>query len=154
MSRHEIAPGWKRHVAVCGVVLVAVSIWSLWPLAAVEFEMLAQQATEPPAAAAREALDQAAFAAPIWYVAPPPVAVAAPKPPPPPPPLKLQLIAIIYEGGSPRAVLYDPDRDAMISVGVGQEVARGRVIESIDPSTVVVRDAERTVALSLLGGGS
>ena len=40
----------------------------------------------------------------------------------------------------------------MIEVVVGHELAQGRVIESIDPSAVVVRDGARTVALSLVEG--
>ncbi|MBX3322444.1 MAG: hypothetical protein KF757_05585 [Phycisphaeraceae bacterium] len=148
------SPRWVRHAAVCAGAVLTALVWSLWPLPSGEVVIRTDEVAGLAHGLQLEPLDLSAFGVPIWYVAPPPVEVAAPKPLPPPPPLKLQLIAIVDEAGSPRAVLYDPDRDVLVSVGVGQEIARGRIIESIDRLGIVVRDGERTVALLLAGGGS
>lgn len=98
-------------------------------------------------------LNLAAFDAPVWVVppAPEPPVVAAP-PPPPPPPLKLQLLGVSVEqtvdGPVYRAVLYDPDVDAIHVVAAGESVAGRRVtrVTSSDVS-IALGDSHATLAL-------
>jgi hypothetical protein len=109
-------------------------------------------------------LDLAAFRAPLW-VAPPappsspalPTTASSPPPPPPPPPLKWQLLAIIADPGegdiaaagfSPRAMLYDPETDAILELAAGDRHA-GRSIESITQGSITIRTGAHTHTLTL-----
>lgn len=117
------------------------------------------------ASAAR--LDLAVFRAPLWVAPPLPPAPpaptlatptsSAPKPPPPPPPLKWQLLAIIAErrngdvahaGFSPRAMLYDPETDAILELAAGDRHA-GRSVESITRDGITIRTGAHTHTLTL-----
>jgi hypothetical protein len=109
-------------------------------------------------------LDLAAFRAPLWVAPPAPTAPtppaptsSAPKPLPPPPPLKWQLLAIIAEqregdvahaGFSPRAMLYDPETDAILELAAGDRHA-GRSVESITRDGITIRTGTHTHTLTL-----
>ncbi len=110
-------------------------------------------------------LDLAAFRAPIWVAPPVPLASpstkpapdAPPPPPPPPPPLKWQLLAIIAEhrkgdaahaGFTPRAMLYDPETDAVLELAAGDRHA-GRSVESITRDGIIIRTGAHTHILTL-----
>jgi hypothetical protein len=94
------------------------------------------------------ALDQAAFRVPIW------VAEAAPPTPPPaiatppPPPLKLQLLAIVKEGETYKAAVYDPDSDRLLVLGAGDRVGV-RTVNAVSRSSVTLRDETGTRTLAL-----
>ncbi len=81
---------------------------------------------------------------------PPAPVVAAREPePPPPPPLKLQLLAIVREGdGTYRALVYDPDQDALLALAEGQSVGP-RTVESVTAEEVTLRDRRGVRALAL-----
>jgi hypothetical protein len=135
-------------IAACGA-------WAFWPLAASPVAapvVLVDSST--PDAAPRVCLDTNAFRAPLW-VSPP-----APPPPPapsvaaaPPPSLKLQLIAILREGGQFRAALYDPDADKLTVVGPGDSIS-GRTVERIGAADLALKDQGlvRTLSLRMDGG--
>jgi hypothetical protein len=105
------------------------------------------EAKDAPVALA--ALDRDAFRAPLWVAppAPPPMAAA----PPPLPPLKLQLLAVVHEGGEGgtyKAMLYDPDSDKILLAGNGDTVV-GKKVEKVTAAGVQIRDGTglRTLAL-------
>jgi hypothetical protein len=116
------------------------------------------------ASAAR--LDLAAFRAPLWVAPPAPPAAptpspnsqaSSPPPPPPPPPLKWQLLAIIADPGegdiaaagfTPRAMLYDPETDAVLELAAGDRHA-GRSVESITRDGITIRTGTHTHTLTL-----
>jgi hypothetical protein len=81
---------------------------------------------------------------------------AAPAPPPPPPapppPLKLQLLAIVREGGEYKAAVYDPDAGRMVIVGAGESVA-GRGVASVAADAIELRDGAGVRRLALAEGG-
>ncbi len=110
-------------------------------------------------------LDLAAFRAPLWVAPPAPPTPPAPTPAtptssapkPPPPPLKWQLLAIIAEhrngdaahaGFTPRAMLYDPETDAVLELAAGDRHA-GRSIESITQGSITIRTGTHTHTLTL-----
>jgi hypothetical protein len=96
-------------------------------------------------------LDTAAFRAPLWVS--PPAPPPAPAPPPPPPPLRLQLLAVVLEGGAYRAVLYDPDTDRVLVASEGQTVS-GRTLERVSARGVRVRDQAGVRVLALRQDGT
>ncbi len=104
---------------------------------------------------ARPRLDLAAFDRAMWLVpaAPEPVKAAAEKPAPPPPPLTLQLLGLVNEDGTTKAVLYDSTADRVRVVAVGDSIGDRRV-ERIDPQGVAIRDGTGLRTLALKGGGS
>jgi hypothetical protein len=136
-------------VAACG-------LWAFAPLPQVRIEL--PRLAEP---ALREApepvrLDVAAFHAPLWIAPVPPPPPPKPEPPPPPPPpLKLQLLAIVREADTLKAVLYDPDADRILVVAEGEPLGHRHHIERVRPDAVDIRDERgiRTLTLADSGGG-
>lgn len=134
--------------AACLLAAALCTAWAFMPLARPAID------ASPPVHAQHaergaEPLDLAAFSAPIWYVAPPP---PAPEPAPAPRrlgPFDLELVAIVDAGGRTEAVFYDPQRDALVQVAVGQALGEGRVVDAIDGDGVTIREdaGTRTVAL-------
>lgn len=126
-------------------LVLACGVWGLWPLGPVEvdppeFAAISAAATTEPI---RSVFDLAAFNAPLWVApVPPPKKVAEappPPPPPPPPPLRWQLLAIIREDGTYRALLYDPDADKLFTLAEGEQ-SGSRRIARITPTSVDIRD--------------
>jgi hypothetical protein len=105
--------------------------------------------------APRTRLDLAAFDRAMWLApaAPEPVKFAAEKPATPPPPLTLQLLGLVSEGGTTKAVLYDSAADRVRVVAVGDSIG-DRTVERIDPQGVAIRDGTGLRTLALKGGGS
>ncbi|MFO0836556.1 MAG: hypothetical protein U0638_16690 [Phycisphaerales bacterium] len=105
--------------------------------------------------APRPRLDLAAFDRAMWLApaAPEPVKAAAEKPAPPPPPLTLQLLGLVSEGGTTKAVLYDSTADRVRVVAVGDSIG-ARTVERIDGQGVAIRDGAGVRTLALKGGGS
>ena len=103
----------------------------------------------------RPRLDLAAFDCAMWLlpVAPEPVKVAAEKPTPPSPPLTLQLLGLVNEDGTTKAVLYDSAADRVRVVGLGDSIG-DRKIERIDSQGVAIRDGTGLRTLALKGGGA
>jgi hypothetical protein len=149
---------WACALAVLGAISVR---W--WPMgsAAPSIHPEAMKAdaakrageVEPPAGPSR--LDLAAFDRAMWLVpaAPEPVKVAAEKPAPPPAPLTLQLLGLVSEGGTTKAVLYDSTADRVRVVAVGDSIG-DRTVERIDGQGVAIRDGAGVRTLALKGGGS
>jgi hypothetical protein len=134
---------------LCALVVIAAGVWAFWPLGAVKIEepTIAAALVETPARTAL-ALDTAAFRAPLWVTPPapptPPVAAA------PAPPLKVQLLAVVHEGGVYKAVLYDPDSDKLLVLREGESLGvAGRAVEKVTASAVQIKDQSgvRTLAL-------
>lgn len=146
--------GWTRVprllLAGCAAVVAMCAAWAAWPIAVEPVPVSAGAAvvTERPATTIA-ALDLDAFRVPVWVAPTPPPAPE--KPALPPPPLKLQLLAIIREGESYKAALYDPDADKVLVVAAGETLGAGRAVEAVTATAVSVRDAGgrgvRTLAL-------
>ncbi|MBX3359541.1 MAG: hypothetical protein KF745_14065 [Phycisphaeraceae bacterium] len=156
-------------MAAAAAALVLAAWWAFAPLGSVEPPETIAHAPEPsrPSKPTLIALDQAAFHAPLWVAPPPPPAPPspppAPPPEPPPPPMRLQLLAIVADGGgdsksptagapSLRAVLYDPDADRLLVLGQGEQATAGYTIDRVSERLVELRDARpphavRTLAL-------
>ena len=127
--------------------LGASAAWALWPLRT--SDLVPALAGETPQTAPETAvaeLDTSAFRAPLWISAPPPPPPAAA--PAAPPPLKLQLLAVVREGGQYRAMLYDPDSDRILVAAEGERLG-ARTLERVTAAGVQIRDASgvRTLAL-------
>lgn len=139
------------------VCMTACVLWAFLPLETPRATPPQTDASQSEVAiAARPEFDVAAFNVPLW-VAPPPVKVAQASPPapppPPPPPLKWQLLAIVKEESTYKAVVYDPDTDKVLVLGEGDESGACRIAK-VTPTSVDVRDAAgvRTLALRETGG--
>jgi hypothetical protein len=150
-ARRAAWTGWLRRLALA-VAVAACAWWALGPMEHPEVEKHAWPPPPPTAAPpARQllSLDVSAFSAPLW-VAPPsaPVAEATASTPP----LRLQLVAIVRDGESLRAVLYDPDTDRLLVSGPGDAVGDG-TIESVSLSGLVLRNPSGTRTLSLNARG-
>ncbi len=136
---------------VSPLVIGACAVWALWPLDGESVPNFTTSTTTSTDEVDSIALDQSAFAAPIWYAPPPepePNAEIAKKPRIVPP-FELELIAIVHMQGQPTAVFYDPARDAILEVAPGESLSADRSVESIEGITVVVRETTglRTVKL-------
>src|SRR5690606_11369227 len=110
---------------------------------------------ERAAPAAPPPLDVAAFRVPLWVIEPPPSEPAPAPPPPPPPPLRLQLLAIVRQGETLKASVYDPDSDTLVLVGPGDAIG-GCTVEEVAATSVVLRRGEvrHTLALEQARGGA
>jgi hypothetical protein len=138
----------------CGAAVIACAAWALLPLdstAPLAREAVAADPLPPTVELALAPLDQSAFRAPLWVAPPPPPPPAAPVPPPPP--LKLQLLAVLREGDTFKAALYDPDADTIIVAGPGDTVA-GRRVEQVRAGDVTLKDNGLSRVLSLKPEGS
>ncbi|MCC6970542.1 MAG: hypothetical protein IT434_10005 [Phycisphaerales bacterium] len=98
-------------------------------------------------------LNLAAFDRAMWLmpVAPEVPKTASEKPAPPPPPLTLQLLGLVNEGGTTKAILYDSAADRVRVVAVGDALG-DRTIERIDAHGVAIRDGVGLRTLALKGG--
>ena len=146
---------------VCATVIGATAWWGMDPSRSVP---LASEPDTPTGAdlasggRARAdsliALDLAAFRTPIWVAPPlPPVPAEPPpqaKPEPPPPPLKWQLLAIVRAPTDAvlRAMVYDPESDAVIELAAGGTHA-GATIESVSADRVIIRRGRHSHTLLL-----
>lgn len=140
-----------RPLAVV-VVSLGAAAWALAPLSS---EIHRARTEAPPVTATSVksdvVLDVSAFRAPLWIAPPPPpptTPVVAEKPEPPPPPLKLQILAIVRDGETDRALLYDPDTDKPFWVSSGQSIGT-RTVEHVTAKGVEIREGKllRTLAL-------
>lgn len=140
-----------RFLAVVAVIL-GVAAWALVPLSP---EIHRARTETPPVTATsvkpEVVLDVSAFRAPLWIAPPPPpptTPVVTEKPEPPPPPLKLQILAIVRDGETDRALFYDPDTDKPIWVSSGQSIGT-RTVEHVTAKGVEIREGKllRTLAL-------
>ncbi|MBL8762353.1 MAG: hypothetical protein JNL50_13740 [Phycisphaerae bacterium] len=98
-------------------------------------------------------LDLAAFDRAMWLVpaAPEVPKTASEKPAPPPPPLTLQLLGLVNDNGTTKAILYDSTTDRVRVVAVGDSIGE-RTIEHIDTQGVAIRDGAGVRTLALKGG--
>jgi hypothetical protein len=140
-----------RTTSVLLTVMLAGAGW--WALAPASIPASAPEAPNAPApqeTPALTALDAETFRAPLWVAPPAPAAAAVQAAPPP---LKLQLLAIVRETESFKAMLYDPDTDKLLVVAEGEQVG-GRRVERVTASGVQIRDGSglRTLALRSDGG--
>jgi hypothetical protein len=139
-----------KRVPVLTLVGLSISAaWAFWPIETPaipgEVQITAGQENKGTLAA----LDVEAFRAPLWLVAAPPP--PPPPAPPPPQPLKLQLLAILNEGGVYKAAIYDPDSDKLFVAATGESAA-GRKIERIGTNSIDLRDGDRMSTLALVQG--
>jgi hypothetical protein len=131
---------------------LAAAVWAFVPLHAPTIEASNVDAPKPKAEPiALAALDSEAFRAPLWVAPPPPSAPAAP--PAPPPPLRLQLLAVVHEGGVYKAMLYDPDADRILVAAQGDSPA-GKKVEQVTANSVKIRDATGVRTLALKEGAA
>lgn len=151
----------RRLHAVATLLAVAILptlAWALWPSRDPDIpHVRAAEAADIPAATL-VSFDADAFSTPIWVAPPPP-----PKPPelertlpppPPPEPLKVQLLSIVRDGDTRRAMLFDPDTKKILTLVVGDHVgpmSGSRTITSITDKDVVITgsppNASQTLSL-------
>lgn len=145
------------RVAVSGSTLVvAAAVWALWPVgnAPITTGVGNSNPTTPSTPshavdASQNPLDLAAFDAPLWIHPPAPVVAKVEAPtPPPPPPLKAQLLAITSEGEGHHAIFYDEAKDALVTVGAGDDLL-GRRVTTVDADGVTIEHQGRTQRLDL-----
>lgn len=150
-----------RGVAwICGGVVVLATCYAVWPVSVTPIPGLSALNRQDRSAASaqihEDPFNVAAFDAPIWLQPPPPptpeiAAKPAPPPPPslpPPAPLKLELLGIIREGDSYRAVIYDPDTDKVAVLAAGDTLA-GRTVGKVTADAVAIKDGVGTRTLTL-----
>jgi hypothetical protein len=115
----------RRRWLVAGTLLVPLSVWALWPDAARHPAVATLPAAAKPQTSqpmpVRPPLRIAAFDAPLWTLDPPPAV-----PPAPPTLLRLQLVGMVREGNTLKAVIYNQETDELVVVAPGERVgARG-----------------------------
>lgn len=142
----------RRAMLACGTIVAATAVWAFRPHGV--------RATVTPVGTAPEriavapalvTLDVDAFRAPIWVQAPQPL--EPPVESTPPRPLKIQLLAILRDGGIYRAALYDPELDRIFVVASGESVA-GTTVERVLADGVALGDGGQIRTLSLVAGGT
>jgi hypothetical protein len=146
-------------MSVLAAAAIGVSAWwAFKPLAEADLAIPSFELVGPEGSRVElSALDVSAFSAPLWVA--PPAPPPAPAPPPPPPSLKLQLIAIVREGGADgeqgatsAALFYDPDSDRLVTLRAGDRIA-GRTIERVTSASVELREGAATRTLVLADSG-
>lgn len=157
---HQIA---KTRVVLwaCALVVLAAMSVRWWPMeaAATSPGLVAKMADASPDSGEADPLtrssrlDLAAFDRAMWLVpaAPEVPKTASEKPAPPPPPLTLQLLGLVNENGTAKAILYDSASDRVRVVAVGDSIG-DRKIERIDAQGVAIRDGAGVRTLALKGG--
>lgn len=135
--------------AIAGFCITGSGLWAFLPLApaqegvpVIAHDAGAARRLGPPA------LDLAAFNAPLWVAPPLPKVVASVPQTPALHPLKWQLLAIMRDGSTCKALVYDPESDKLLVLGEGDESGQRRVA-CINSTTIDVRDSAgiRTLAL-------
>jgi len=143
------------------VAALGCGVWALIPLGRSDISLPEIGRVEPTITADDAEFDVDAFRAPL-FAAPPrdaaAIAIATPPPPPPPPPppappTRIQLLAILTDESGYRAMLYDPDTDAILVRNETDPLGRG-VVTRITRSTVEFSEgaAARTLTLRGVGG--
>ncbi len=159
------------------IIWTAIAVWALRPIAPrldgrsqdstlhAALDQVSNEAT-PKALFDESLLDVRLWNAPAPPPAPPPPPPLAAPPPaaPAPPPMRLQLIAIVRDPRSPspappRAAIFDPERDQLRYVEVGQSIGRWTIrgvsdsgVELSDGQTITRLDITRTDAPSASEG--
>ena len=157
---HQVA---KTRVVlwVCALVVLAAMSVRWWPVeaegtlpgsVAKEAEALPDAGEADPVTHSSR-LDLAAFDRAMWLVsaASEVPKTASDKPAPPPPPLTLQLLGLVNENGTAKAILYDSASDRVRVVAVGDSIG-DRKVERIDAQGVAIRDGVGVRTLALKGG--
>lgn len=139
------APGARAVPTLFAVAIVPTLAWALWPSGSADLPRVREPETTSTAAVTPASFDADAFSTPIWVAAPlppsPPETERVPPPPPPSEPLKVQLLSIVREGDTRRAMIFDPDTKKVLTLAVGDRVgapADGRTIASISDKEVIV----------------
>ena len=148
---------------VCVLVVLAAMSVRWWPIEAERTlpGSVAKEAEALPDAGEADPLrqpsrlDLAAFDRAMWLVpaAPEMPKIASEKPAPPPPPLTLQLLGLVNENETAKAILYDSASDRVRVVAVGDSIG-DRKVERIDAQGVAIRDGVGVRTLALKGGGA
>ncbi|HYE63787.1 MAG TPA: hypothetical protein VD997_17480 [Phycisphaerales bacterium] len=143
----------RRVALLAGLAILVAAGWALYlpTLDAPESPTLASAAA--PAETPAPPLELAAFQTPVWTVAEPIKEAAAPPPPAPTPPLKVQLIGILKEGDSYKAVLYDPETNKVQVVAAGEDV-QGRKVARIAADIVSIQNGRGMQMLTLKNQGA
>jgi hypothetical protein len=143
-----------------GAVAVGMAVWALWPMQSMGpigpmgpmgpetteanrpsgSKPTTESSSSASSSKAAAPLNLAAFNAPLW-VNPPVPAAAKPETPPPPPAMRAQLIAITHStdptNSGHRAIFYDEEKDALITVTVGDTIV-GRRVVAVDAQSVTL----------------
>lgn len=140
LNRRGLWAGWA-------LVLMLCAVFAFWPLEVARTN--APLVTEHlPEAHQVIALNGSAFRVPLWVADPAPTPESASVPPPSLPPLKLQLLAILREGGVYKAVVYDPDSDRLQILVTGDSVGSRKVYSVNGAEATLVDEAgQRTLSL-------
>ncbi|HZW07342.1 MAG TPA: hypothetical protein VFF65_09475 [Phycisphaerales bacterium] len=129
---HRLMRRWRMGA----LLAVPMLVWAVWPYRTPELPVVEPTAVQTAAnsAAQRPPLRLAAFDAAIWTLDPPP-----PTPTAPPPPLRLQLVGLLREGGTTKAVIYDPDTDELTVVAEGAKIG-ARTVTRVDATGVTLAE--------------
>jgi hypothetical protein len=113
-------------------VIAGCAIWAFWPLGSTSVPVPEIDAAAAPRQVAVAPLDETAFRIPLWVTPPQPASAPTPSKEREPPPFRLQLLAIVPDGATWKALFYDPDTDTIVTAGEGSRIAGGN-IERINP---------------------
>lgn len=150
-------PRQNSTFLLIGAALIASGgTWALWPLGPSSVPVPETAPLDLVPLRRSVALDIDAFRTPLFVSPPLPAVVAAivdEPPPPPPPPTRLQLLAILTDTPSFRAMLYDPDADCILIRSEGDPLGRGTVLRVTRNAMEFGEDnLKRTLTLRELGG--
>lgn len=143
----------RRALTVsCSVCLLICGVWVSFlptpPLVDLSTEVEHQPIPQVDLA---KPFNAAAFHVPLWIappvVEPPPVVIAV-TPPPQPVPLRWQLLAIIQEESTLKAMVYDPDTDKVYIMSRGDHLG-SRTISNISSLSIHVQDMQGSRVLAL-----
>ena len=144
--------GWATWL-VGSLAIASCAFWAVAPADDPDqpdlFTTLVEPSTESISDDSPQAFDDQSFSARLWN--PPPG--SGPAPPAPksdrrPPPPRLELIAIINDGGERRAAVYDPDTDRIRIVASGDQIS-DLTVTSVSADAVELSDGRATVRLTL-----
>ena len=142
----------RRALTVgCGVCLLICGVWaSFLPTPPLVDLSITVDTQAIPQVDPGKPFNTAAFHVPLWIappvVEPPPVVTAVT--PPPPAPLRWQLLAIIQEESTLKAMVYDPDTDKVYIMSRGDHLG-SRTISNISSLSIHVQDTQGSRVLAL-----
>lgn len=124
-----------------GSLTLPLLVWSLWSVAPRPLPAPTTATANGAQAApiARPALRIAAFDAPLWTLDPPPLVS-----PTPPAPLRLQLVGIVRDGSTLKAVVYNQETEELAIIAQGESIGT-RSITKIEAESLTFSDGRRLV---------
>lgn len=145
----------RRGIDVAVLITLLGSFWwALTPFGESERQPSEGVAMSGPEAGPtkRATLDVSAFDRVLWFVAPPPATVLPPPKPPEMP--RLELVGIIRQGGTLRAMIVDADDQELRILSAGDAIGVTRILEITDNSVRCQAHGRSFELLLDVAGGS